>query len=197
MRAPSDSSPKRSPGPSPGPSPGDQGLGSLPQTVEEEWRSALSFPFEINVLIHAVSAPPLSISSFPQSPWRQHPSHRCHGDSGQVPDGAGRGGWFGHAQARASAGSVGGHGGGGAEPGAHAAMGERAGPALGVAGLVLDLRQPASFPAPFQEVCKHLTFALHADLASADKVVVVCHEAMDVFSHLKKKHGEVVHDVLH
>lgn len=52
---------------------------------------------------------------------------------------------------------------------------------------MLDLRQPAAWPAPFQEVREHLTFALHTDLPSAHKVVVVCDEAMDVFCYLKKE----------
>lgn len=129
---------------------------------------------------------PLSFSCFPLSPWRQHPSHHCRGDRGQVPGGAGGGGWFGQAQARGPDGSIGGHGGGGAQPGAHAAVGEGARLALAV---LLALRRPAALQAaPLQEVCEHLTFALHADLAAADKVVVVGDETMDILCHLEKKH---------
>lgn len=167
----------------------------IPQTVEEEWRTALLFLLLINslwccylVAIHAISPPPLSFSCFPRSPWWQHPSHHCRGDRRQVPGGAGGGGWFDHAWARGPDGSIGGHRGCGAQPGAHAAVCECARPACGVAGLLLGLRRPAALPAPLQEVCEHLTFALHADLAAANKVVVVCDETINVLCHLEKKH---------
>ncbi len=115
------------------------------------------------VAINAIPPHPLSFSCFPQSPWRQHSLDHCSGDRGQVPGGAGGGGWFGHARARGPDGSIGGHRGGGAKPGAYTAVSKRARPSLSVAGQLLGLRRPVALPAPLQEVCKHLTFALHAD----------------------------------
>lgn len=164
---------------------------SLPLTVEE-WRTPLLFPLFTNSLccchVVVLSLHPLSFYSFSQSPWRQHLSHHYRGDRRQVPGGAGGGGRLGHAHARGPDGGVGGHRGGGAQPGAHAAVGERARTPLGIAGLLLALRHHAALSAPLQEVCEHLTFALHTDLATADKVIVVCDEAMDVLGHLEKKH---------
>ena len=49
----------------------------------------------------------------------------------------------------------------------------------------MTLRRPAL---SLQEVCEHLTFALHAHLATADKVVVVGNETMDVLCNLEDKH---------
>lgn len=54
--------------------------------------------------------------------------------------------------------------------------------------LWLTLRWSATLKAaPLQEVCEHLPFALHADLATADKVVVVGDKAMNILCHLEKK----------
>lgn len=62
-------------------------------------------------------------------------------------------------------------------------MGEGAGAALG--GLLLTLERLASLQATtLQEVCEHLTFALHSDLPTANKVVAVGDESVDVLSHL-------------
>lgn len=66
-------------------------------------------------------------------------------------------------------------------------MAERAAAVLGDAGLLLGVRRPHALPTSFQEVSQHLTFALHADLAAAHKVVVVRDEAMDVLRHLERK----------
>lgn len=72
-------------------------------------------------------------------------------------------------------------------------MAEGAAAVLGVARLLLlGLRRPDALPASFQEVSQHLTFALHADLAAAHKVVVVGDEAMDVLRHLEGKHRRMM-----
>lgn len=138
-------------------------------------------------LLHANPAFPLSFSYFPQSPWRQHPSHSCCGDRGQVPDGAGGRGRFGRARAWGSGGGVGGDGRGRAQPGAHAAVGEGARPPLRASRMLLALRRSAATFAPFEEVREHLTFALHADLTPTNKVVVICDETINVFCHLERK----------
>lgn len=57
--------------------------------------------------------------------------------------------------------------------------------------MLLTLRGSAAFFAPFEEVCEHLAFALHADLATADKVIIVCNETVNVFSHLERKHTNI------
>lgn len=67
-------------------------------------------------------------------------------------------------------------------------MCEGARPALAVSVLqLLALRGPAPFPAALQKVCKHLTFALHTDLTTTHKVVVVGNEAVDVLCHLESE----------
>lgn len=67
-------------------------------------------------------------------------------------------------------------------------MGKGARSPLGVL-LWLTLRWPATLKAALlQEVCEHLPFALHADLAAADKVVVVGDKAMNILCHLEKTH---------
>lgn len=131
---------------------------------------------------------PLSFSCFLQSPWRQHPSHHCRGDRGQVPGGGGGGGggWFGQARARRPDGGVGGDSRCGAQPGAHAAVSEGARAAFRVSRMLLAVRGSAALFTPSEEICEHLTFALHADLATAHEVVVVCDETINVFCHLEK-----------
>lgn len=70
-------------------------------------------------------------------------------------------------------------------------MGKGARSPLGVL-LWQALRWSATLKAALlQEVCEHLPFALHADLAAADKVVVVGDKAMNILCHLEKTHTSV------
>lgn len=71
-------------------------------------------------------------------------------------------------------------------------MGECTGTAFTVARLLLGLRWPAALSASLQEVCKHLTFALHTDLATAHKIVVIGDEAIDVLCYLVEAHRRLM-----
>lgn len=66
-------------------------------------------------------------------------------------------------------------------------MGEGAGAALGV-GTLLALSRTAPWPPTLQEVRKHLTFALYADLTTTNEGVVVGNEAVHILRHLEDKH---------
>lgn len=66
----------------------------------------------------------LCLTPWVQSPWRHRPSHHHRGDRGDVPGGAGG---FGQTRGSAPDGCVRGDGGGGAQPGAHAGVGEATG----------------------------------------------------------------------
>jgi len=148
----------------------------LPTTVEEEQPSLLQLSW-------------CCLHLSPTFTRRRRASHHCGGNRGQVPGGAGGGGRFGDAWAGGPDVGIGGRCGGRAQPGAHAALGEGARPALGAARLqLLALGQPAALSAPLEEVRQHLAFALHADLAAAHEVVVVCNEAINVLCHLEGKH---------
>lgn len=65
-------------------------------------------------------------------------------------------------------------------------MGEGARAALGV-GTLLALRRTAPWSTTLQEVRKHLTFALYADLTTTNEGVVVGNEAVHVLCHLQDK----------
>lgn len=54
--------------------------------------------------------------------------------------------------------------------------------------LQLGVSQLFALFASLQEVCQHLTFSLHADLATAHKVIMVGNQTINIFSHLERKH---------
>lgn len=118
-----------------------------------------------------------------QSPWQRSASHHRGGDRRDVP--AGAGGGFGLIQDGGPDGSISGDGGGGTQPGAHAGVGEGAGAAPCV--LLTMNRSEGLQAASFQEVGEHLTFALHADLSTANKVVTVRDESVNIIGHLTKR----------
>lgn len=158
---------------------------SLPSCAPEtpQQRAKTSF----SLLQQSFYPPPFLFSCFPNS-------HHFCSSRWQVPGGAGRGGWFGHAWARGPDVWIASHCGCGAQPGANTAMGEGARPAFTVSVLrLLALRGPVPFPAALQEVCKHLALAFHTDLSSTHKVVVVSNKAIDVLRHLEgEKRGLIL-----
>lgn len=155
------------------------------QTVEEEWRRTV--PLLIRSLCSPCNSSISTLIFLFSTVTTEHPSHHCCGDRGQVPGGGGGSGCFSHARARCPDGRVSGDSRCRAQPGAHAALGERARAALWVSRMLLGVRGSAALFAPSKKVCQHLTFALHADLAPANKVVVVCNETINVFCHLERK----------
>ena len=116
-------------------------------------------------------------------------SHLCGRCRGQVSGAAGGGCWHGHAGARCPDGGIGGHRGGGTQASAHIAAGKVAGAPLAVPRWLAPGHSSPLAP-PFQEVGQHLTLALHTDLSSAYKVIVIHDDAVHVLCHLEiKKKG--------